>query len=461
MHSRITVAILITLTCISIIGSTKTGEAGSHSLANLLQTAATSSPDVLAAERELRSQQAQLESLLAGSNLQITASARPLTLDDGQGQRDPLSETAPGVRLQMSYGSNLPVNLQANLEIFCPDTGWNHAWDVTASSTIYGTAPGGATLDQSIRSCRHQIKRASLNLQLARARAQLDVITAYSGLTVASSKLELAEKELELAEAGRERVKKQIELGEADESDLLAAKLAVITAEEKALSASRQIKENLDTIAWHLGETDMGGIDSIDANHDQWRSVLLPPVDYDPALLLTSARSYSVDVIDASHAVEEAEIALQEARQDYLPRVTLEGSINSSDKWSVGLDMRYDLYTSGQRSAKLEKAKLACAGARAGLEQAQDALEHKLEKLCSDLRLAEMHLEQQRLRVRRSEIELEKEKELFANGLIPADNLQKAELELQEALVTLDECRRDMLNLQLELTILTTGGIGG
>jgi outer membrane protein len=212
-------------------------------------------------------------------------------------------------------------------------------------------------------------EKAASGQRLARADQLVifRVLQAYYGVVSAARQLETAEHAAATAQSVMEESRARFEAGSTVESDFLAAQVN---------SASRQQELIKARNALALARAELNLAMGIAANQDYQAAEPSSPANLQPpALSDAEARALQErpDLKEAAEQISGRRAGVQAARAAFGPRVNVfAGSEldnvnffgNGGNNWTAGAELQFDLFSGGEKKARLEREK-------AGLDRVQ------------------------------------------------------------------------------------------
>lgn len=229
-------------------------------------------------------------------------------------------------------------------------------------------------------------EKAASGQRLARADQLLifRVVQAYYLVLFAARQLETAEHAAATAQSVMEESRARFEAGSTVESDFLAAQVN---------SASRQQELVKARNALALARAELNLAMGIAADQDYQAAEPLPAANLQPpALSEAEARALKErpDLKEAAEQISGRRAGVQAARAAFGPRVNLfAGSEldnvnffgNGGNNWTAGAELQFDLFTGGEKKARLEREK-------AGLDRVQSLKQVAEDNVRLDVRRA-------------------------------------------------------------------------
>lgn len=223
-------------------------------------------------------------------------------------------------------------------------------------------------------------ERASRSDQLVTFR----VIQAYYGVLLAARQLQVAEHAVATAQSVMEQGRARFESGSTVESDYLAAQ-ADLAARQQELVQARN--------ALALSKAELNIAMGIVPDHDYQTSDQTALPDWPtPALSDAEARALKErpDLKEAAAQVDARDFGVRAAKSAFGPKLNAFASSeldnvtpfgNGGNNWTAGAELQIDIFSGGEKSARLSRE-------RAGLEQAQALKQLAEDKVRLDVRRA-------------------------------------------------------------------------
>lgn len=234
-------------------------------------------------------------------------------------------------------------------------------------------------------------------------------------------------------------------------SDVLNFRIRLNAARANRIAARAQLDVTLIGLAALLGRPDsrlpahVELAPMADPLHDEFSR---PDAD----ALAEAALSVRPDVIQRKMEVKNAEVRVKIARSGYYPRVVLAGSLDGKrtdgpafgkDDFgnSLSVNLSYDLFTGGARSAGLRRAKAALREALHRLEQTRLTVKSEVKQAAATLLSA-----QEKLALERANLEMVRRQR---------DLVEKGYRAGQESLVRLNEAQKELVAARGRLAVAT------
>lgn len=400
-------------------------------LTQLSQATAQTAPQG-AVLRQLSLQQAIDRALADNPNLAIAEAERDIAGSYSKAASGPLW---PRLDLQTGYvRSNDPVfvfGTKLRQGRFAPEDFDLQELNNPAAIDDWSTAFGlrWSLLDPQIwtgrSSARNQAEAANWAAVRTREATVLVTRSLYYRAQTATAQLEAADASLEAAEATLDSFRKRHERGLLTDADLLQAEaeLAAARARQSALASSRI--DALQDLGLHLGL----GSDTLPVPKD----VLAPPESIRQSEFNPEERA---DLRALSAAADAASDAKSQATMAYIPAIDLlaryatHGSDPWSfdgDNWTVGLQLRWNVFSGFGRSAEGQRASLEKRIATIEYEQALRDAKSELDQAERAVRSAQLQVEASGAASAAAEAGQQLMRLRFDEGLATATDLLQAE----------------------------------
>ncbi|WP_018144766.1 MULTISPECIES: TolC family outer membrane protein [unclassified Thioalkalivibrio] len=236
----------------------------------------------------------------------------------------------------------------------------------------------GVNLSQSIYDRRNYIDLVQVDLEIARAEAELDsarqdlilrVSQAYFDVLIAQETLAFREAEVEAIERQLEQTERRFEVGLVARTDVTEAQAQRDLAEAERISAENQLdltREQLAVITNTYWE-------QLDMLRDD--AELTPPDPADPQAWVDIALANNLELAAQRLSTESAREQIQRQRAEGLPRINLNASVNENryhgldagttggamffegTEAQVGIQLEIPFYTGGRVSALTRQAR--------------------------------------------------------------------------------------------------------
>ncbi|GAB5401110.1 MAG: TolC family protein [Aureisphaera sp.] len=380
----------------------------------------------------------------------------------------------PQISAEVSYQNQLkqPVTL-IPAEITGGEAG-------TFTPVIFGTqhnASATATLNQLIFDGSYlvglQAARAFLDFsenanEKTRLEVRKGVINAYGSVLLAEELLEIFEKNKVAVEKNLFETRKIYENGLAEEEDVEQLEITLLDLEiniqntERTLAIAKQMFNvalgiDIATPTFLTEDLDMLAQQNIQLSFMQQALSMEENVDYKIAFNLTEQRSLEMK-LEKSRALPSLNAFVNYGTQAFSNEFDL---LNSSQPWFqssvLGVNMSIPIFSSGMRSAKTQRAKIALEQAETDLEETMQTikLEHDTAKNNYQFSIDKYNNAKKNLNLA-ERIET-KNQIKFTEGIATSFELRQAQLQLYTAQQQYFQSMLDLINSKAELeTVLNT-----
>ncbi|WP_019558844.1 TolC family outer membrane protein [Thioalkalivibrio sp. ALE12] len=236
----------------------------------------------------------------------------------------------------------------------------------------------GVNLAQSLYDRRNYIELAQVDLEIARAEAELDaarqdlilrVAQAYFDVLIAQETLAFREAEVEAIERQLEQTQRRFDVGLVARTDVTEAQAQRDIAEAERIAAANQ----LDLTREQLAVITNTYWDELDMLRDE--AELTPPDPADPQAWVDIALANNLELAAQRLSTETAREQIQRQRAEGLPRLNLNASVRENryhgldippssggaffegTDAQVGVQLEIPLYTGGRVSALTRQAR--------------------------------------------------------------------------------------------------------
>jgi outer membrane protein len=229
----------------------------------------------------------------------------------------------------------------------------------------------------TVRQAAHE--KAASDQRLARADQLVifRVIQAYYSVLFAGRQLEVAEHAASTAHSVLEESRARFEAGSSVESDYLSAQVNLASRQQELVRARNALA---------LAHAQLNLTMGIAAEHDyQAVEPAAPPQLHPPALPEAESRALRErpDLKESAQQVAANQAGVQAAKSAFGPRVTaFAGSEldninlfgNGGSNWTAGAEFQFDIFSGGQKSARLAREHASLERAQATRQVAQDSV---------------------------------------------------------------------------------------
>lgn len=212
-------------------------------------------------------------------------------------------------------------------------------------------------------------EKASADQRLARADQLVvfRVVQAYYGVLFSARQLEVAEHAATTAQAVMEQSRARFQAGSTVESDFLSAQVDEASRRQEVVKARNALALARAQLNLAMGVT---------PQHEYQTSGPSAPASLQPPALAeaeTRALKERPDLKESAQQIAAREAGVQAARSAFGPRLNVFAGAeadnvnfvgNGGNNWTAGAELQFDIFSGGQKKARLERE-------HAGLERAQ------------------------------------------------------------------------------------------
>jgi outer membrane protein len=256
------------------------------------------------------------------------------------------------------------------------------------------------------------------------------VIQSYYGVLFAGRQVELAEHAAGTAQAILDESRARFNAGTTVESDYLSAQVDLATRQQELLRA-----RNALTVAAAELNAAMGvAVDHSYQLTSQLEERTLPPVALNEADAL--ALKQRSDLKEAAATLRASDDALQVAKASFGPRINVFAASeldnvspfgNGSNNWTAGAELQIDLFSGGQKSAALARARADVERIQALKQAAEDGIRLEVRRAFYDYDSARQMLSVTKAAISQAEESLRIVKTRYQSGLNTITDLFRAE----------------------------------
>lgn len=282
----------------------------------------------------------------------------------------------------------------------------------------------------SVRRARQMQEAAQEQLALTDQQTVFRVVEAYYALLLATKELEVAEQSIKTAKAVVEDSSARVQAGTVVESDLLSAQVNLASRQQELFKA-----QNATALARAQLNVTLG----LALDHE-----------YQPAEALAERRLEAIplrvaeeralkarpDLKQISDRVAAQKTGVELAKSAFGPRVNAFAASeldnisffgNGSNNWLAGVELNIDLFSGGEKRARLLHEKAMLEKASAGKQLAEDRIRIEVRRAFYDWDSAQRVVEVARAAVSQSEESLRITRNRYAAGLTTITELLRSE----------------------------------
>jgi outer membrane protein TolC len=213
------------------------------------------------------------------------------------------------------------------------------------------------------------------------------VIQAYYAVLFSRRQVELAEHEVSTAQAVSDQSRARLEAGMSVESDLLAAQVELASRRQDLVKYRNSLALSLVELNLAMGL----GADNQYTLTGQLAERILPPVT------LTEIEAHGLkqrsDLRAMEATVKASQTGVQAARSAYGPRINVFAASelnnvspfsNGSNNWTAGAELQFDLFSGGEKSASVSRARADLERMQALKQAAEDRVRLEIRRAYYD-----------------------------------------------------------------------------
>jgi outer membrane protein len=256
------------------------------------------------------------------------------------------------------------------------------------------------------------------------------VVQAYYQVLFAGKQVELAEHAASTAQTVLDRSRARLDAGTAVESDYLAAQVDLASRQQELVSARNHLA---------LANAELNLIMEVTAGHpyqliDQmaehsWPATTLPQAE-------ERALQQRSDLKEVADEVKAQDAGLHAARSSFGPRLNVFADseldnvspfANGSNNWAAGAELQFDLFSGGQKSASVARARANLDRMNAWKQEAEDAIRLDVRRAYYDFDSARQMLEVTKTAIAQAEEGLRIVTNRYGAGMTTITDLLRAE----------------------------------
>jgi len=397
-------------------------------------------------------------------------------------QRDQFSRL-PSLNGSISGGYQFGRTIDPTSNTFENESIGFNSYGLNANVTLFG----GGRINNNIKQSEAQVEAARLDADFTRDNLALNIANAYLSVLLAEEQLEISEKRVELSTAQLEQTDKLIAAGSLPENDRLEFVSQLALDRQAVVDAENQVIIN------YLNLKQLMEISPSEDIRVVRPEVLIPgdanPDGYNVNELYSQALSTQENVAAGEMRLRSAELGVEVAKANFLPSLSLFGSLNTNfstsarqftfvpttqsqtvfingdpvtfstetevpvtqgypyveqlqDNFgqSVGLNLNIPIYNNHQNKLAVEQSRLSVLNQQVQNQQIRQQLKADVQRAIADARASSRSLEASQAALRAAERAFENAQKQFDVGAINAlefstsrNNLDRAEIEVIRA----------------------------
>ena len=342
----------------------------------------------------------------------------------------------------------------------------NMTYDFDGSEFIYGV---DLSLDlypnlpseriRSLIELNNQLNQKQKELNLKKAELVKKWTEQYLQLVRINQNSSVLEKRYELAQDNFNEVKKQVEINEAGQQELLETEVSLKDAEYNL----KEIDQNYSQLKRSL-------LNSINISKDI--NIILDENNFVINRLQELTNDLSIDNLDKELLIENvvqtsSQFAVIINRNELLknelnwlkkednPQVSLDGQYNSETDFQASLNVSFNLFDSGVQDLKEENKKQEIKNNEISLEQLYNETENSLEQIIDQIELSKLDVLRKELNYNKISDNVQIVKKQYEAGAVEKRILTENILNKETALINLNSSNDSLLLNKLDLLIFS------
>lgn len=255
----------------------------------------------------------------------------------------------------------------------------------------------GGNLENSIKSAQYGLNASDLMVENSMQQIRYETTKAYYQVLQCLALINVRQEAVNTLQEHLNKVTIQYEEGITAKTDVLTSQVQLASEQQSLITAKSNYQKSISSLKNIIG---LPQTESLDTEEN------LSYRKYD--LTLKSCTNYAMenrpDYIAAQYAVKRAEAALESAKSDYKPKVSVSAERNiisegatlkedHSGSWNAGLKAQWNIFDNGITSAKVEQEKSALRKAQSVEKKAQEDILLEVNAAYVDLKAAETNIQ--------------------------------------------------------------------
>ena len=332
----------------------------------------------------------------------------------------------------MKFRSKYPDTFgDVNLNLF-PKYDYEAVHSVTLRMPVYT----GGRLENQRESARYSLNAADLTLENSRQQVKYQAAAAYYQVIQQASLVDVRKQAVELLQEHLRNVAIQYEVGTVAKADVLATTVQLANSQQSLNTA----QGNYQTAVAQLNNVLGLPVDTEVAASDKIGFVKYGLSEAD---CLEYAISHRPDGIAAAYAVKRAGAEVSSAKSGYRPNISavVQGNTSGesyfnanhrSERWSVGLEMSWNVFDNGITSAQVQQYKAAERKAQSQAQQQIETIQLEVHSAYINLKTAEKNIETTAAAVAKAEEEFAIAQVRYVEGVDTNLNVMNAQEKVVE-----------------------------
>jgi len=476
--------LILFIISLSLILQSAAGIAADPTLAEVLQEAAETTPELREEREQIEDLEREIEQVKARAGWQLmttgsyTRGQREETdlldgfngdpdenfgqnPDDDDNDLESLDELTLGLGAERTFLSGL--ELEGDISYFdddpidTDDPEDNITLSLEGRYQIWPRVPAEA--ERTLEQLEDQLELARSELEEAREDFYLEITGDYLEIALLQEELDLTESRFDLNRTRLEKAEERREIGEAGELEIRELELAVKQLENGISSLERSLDSARDSLRDKLGEAPEPAYSLDDPLWQQLQNSFAGLAEE-----LKSERTSEDELLEMMKASSlererlESELARTRQERDWFkeelaPHVDFSaGSPDLEEReWEASVNVSYALYQSGLEELEEDDFRADIASLESDIEELESGLRSQLKGLLDGAAESEEELSAAELEAERSALELDKEKEALERGASEELDIEELSLDDHEAQLERQEAERRLLLDRIEL----------
>ena len=294
----------------------------------------------------------------------------------------------------------------------------------------------GGRLENQREAARYSLNAADLTLENSRQTVKYQAAAAYYQVLQQESLVGVQEQAVELLQEHLRSVAIQYEVGTVAKSDVLATTVQLANSQQNLTTAQGNYQTAVARLNNVLGlpvDTEVAASDKID----------FVKYGLSESDCLEYALNHRPDGIASAYAVKRAGADVSTAKSGYRPNVSAvvqgntagESYFNAthrSERWSMGLEMSWNIFDNGITSAQVQQYKAAERKAESQAQQQLETIQLEVHSAYINLKTAEKNIETTAAAVAKAEEEFAIAKVRYEEGVDTNLNVMNAQEKVVE-----------------------------
>ena len=342
----------------------------------------------------------------------------------------------------------------------------NMTYDFDGSEFIYGL---NLSLDlypnlpseriRTLIELNNQLNQKQKELNSKKAELVKKWTEQYLQLVRINQNIDILEKRLQLAEDNYNEVKKQVEINEAGQQELLEAKLSLKDAEYNLKELEQQysqLKRSLLNSINLSKETNvvLNENNSV-INRLQDLTNYLTASNLDKEQLIDNIVQTSSQFASVINRNELLKNELNWLEKEDNPQLSVDGQYNSETDFQASLNVSFNLFDSGIQEIKEENKRQEIKDNEITLKQLYNNTENSLEQIIDQIELSKMDVMRKELNLNKVSDNTKIVKKQYEAGAVEKRFLTENELNEESALINLKSSKDSLLLNKLDLLIFS------